>query len=1127
MKPFGNEAGFIWQALRSCGLKQQITWEDAVEEAKLIERESNQRLSELLFAHLEKAHQTMGAAPSSALAALRQRKWVLARRPVEAQHAQHAEPEAQAARMLHSLSELFPASQFHLVWAVAPTVHPDLGTAALLVPGKSVGKAPEILVSQLDACARAAPYLSSKGLSHPRLALGRCLKSILAVFEEIFRSHRAKATQLLRCLSVAYLPCLADSAGSAGAAGTGAALFEPRSTALRSAQSHVALSPALGILYNQESVRGIGVAMGVPEWPAVEVLKEAIPSFRPQAVALCAELAAGLERLKPKERPAARKGLKVPTNSGKLLRVEDVYINDAPWSKGKVETLDEKISSKDARLLGCTSVRDQLAKQCEDANDEDAFGQEADLVDQIALLLKDYSGRSDVVAEFVQNTDDFGASELKFVLSKERHVKDRVVDKRCENLQGPALYICSNKPLGEEDILRMQKVGGSAKQFEFASTGRFGVGLNVMYRYSECPQLCANGRLHFFDVSRSFVAREGQRRGKQYDLRQLQENFPDSLAPFEAFRKKYPVVFRLPLRTQRSKLGEAVTPEEVQRDLQQVAEEASSMLLFAKWLRSIRLETSGAGTGLICQHTVSMDQAQEKAHQEFFNSLPTTVQQVSKLQKDMTVCVWKRIASSLATKQSTVRAWVVVYNLALSSEPLRTLCRSLFDKALGGALLPLAAAAAPEDLSGDGRVCCGLPTPMASGATSWISGTFILSSSRKVIPLTAGADSPDHIAWNLEMLKGPAAQSLKTVMLECRSKVKRAQDVDKFFHLLSLGKSKGVLESTLAKATFSAALSDAIFPVVSSGGRSGASVEWVKGPSPLLRTACLPEDVQDALAFDGLELATLPPVPREIYEACLNDPARELTAQELCEFLASSWAAIRAKIFQSVELREAGMVVLSKDTWVTSLLKFAMISDWHCRLQNRAVYPVHACEHLEGVPLLRTADGKLCAFGSSNLRFNTDQQLLPTHKSLFLHKDTMEALQCIDLTKAKIPVRVEAPGVRGLELDDLVPYRKELEAMAVLQPDVGKNGRLKHLWCFIAKQGKIPTQPLRIPTQLKGWKLLPVHGTGEEALVVSLDFVWQTVAEADAKIRTALLEAGVYLLQSNVGAPAWRLLSAQ
>ena len=34
------EAGFIWQALRSCGLKQQITWKDAVEEAKHIERES-------------------------------------------------------------------------------------------------------------------------------------------------------------------------------------------------------------------------------------------------------------------------------------------------------------------------------------------------------------------------------------------------------------------------------------------------------------------------------------------------------------------------------------------------------------------------------------------------------------------------------------------------------------------------------------------------------------------------------------------------------------------------------------------------------------------------------------------------------------------------------------------------------------------------------------------------------------------------------------------------------------------------------------------------------------------------------------------------------------------------------
>ena len=47
--------------------------------------------------------------------------------------------------------------------------------------------------------------------------------------------------------------------------------------------------------------------------------------------------------------------------------------------------------------------------------------------------------------------------------------------------------------------------------------------------------------------------------------------------------------------------------------------------------------------------------------------------------------------------------------------------------------------------------------------------------------------------------------------------------------------------------------------------------------------------------------------------------------------------------------------------------------------------------------------------------------------------------------------------------------------MAVLQPDVGKNGRLKHLWCFIAKQGKIPTQPLSIdrthkgPQSKRGW----------------------------------------------------------
>ena len=222
---------------------------------------------------------------------------------------------------------------------------------------------------------------------------------------------------------------------------------------------------------------------------------------------------------------------------------------------------------------------------------------------QVKLILKDYNDKSDVVTEFVQNTDDFGATELTFVLSDEKFGAKRVVDSRCAALQGNAIYILSNKELREEDIKRMQRVGRSAKSVDFASTGRFGVGMNVFYRYSDCPQLFANGRIHFFDLTRNFVAKTNETRGKQFNRGKLEEMFPDSVQPFHSYIDDYPVVFRLPLRTRKSELGEKVELASVENDLRAVSANAFSMLLFAKSLQKLRFQ---GPRGVVTEHTAVM-----------------------------------------------------------------------------------------------------------------------------------------------------------------------------------------------------------------------------------------------------------------------------------------------------------------------------------------------------------------------------------------------------------------------------------------------------------------------------------------------------------------------------------------
>jgi hypothetical protein len=170
----------------------------------------------------------------------------------------------------------------------------------------------------------------------------------------------------------------------------------------------------------------------------------------------------------------------VPTSSGQLAPSSSVFINDAPWkSSSDARLLHEEVPPQAGRVLGCTSVRDQLARECETVVGED-FGQFEDLATRIKGLLRDYDDEFDVFTEHWQNSDDAGAERLLFLLDEATYKKDRLVSE-CAVLQGPALVFASSKPLSDEDICRIQCLGDSRKMNQFAQAGRFGVGLSCLY----------------------------------------------------------------------------------------------------------------------------------------------------------------------------------------------------------------------------------------------------------------------------------------------------------------------------------------------------------------------------------------------------------------------------------------------------------------------------------------------------------------------------------------------------------------------------------------------------------------------------------------------------------------------
>ena len=59
--------------------------------------------------------------------------------------------------------------------------------------------------------------------------------------------------------------------------------------------------------------------------------------------------------------------------------------------------------------------------------------------------------------------------------------------------------------------------------FSQLSGGGLALGLDMMFRYSDCPQLLTRGCLHYFDVLQGFVTRPGAGRGRTFTTKLLEE----------------------------------------------------------------------------------------------------------------------------------------------------------------------------------------------------------------------------------------------------------------------------------------------------------------------------------------------------------------------------------------------------------------------------------------------------------------------------------------------------------------------------------------------------------------------------------------------------------------------------
>ena len=644
----------------------------------------------------------------------------------------------------------------------------------------------------------------------------------------------------------------------------------------------------------------------------------------------------------PQHQPLPPTQIYLPDTACAMVVAHELLFDDTPWlsdslaggqqaaggqaasilsSASKRRRVHPSIAHETAARLGAQSLRLWLLGRNADTfalgqENVEAFGQYESLTSRLHNILELYADGVGILHELIQNSDDAGATEVSFIFDQAQHGDQSLLSPSMREWQGPALCVFNNAQFTPRDLRNICSIGSNAKLAAGNATGRFGLGFNAVYHFTDVPSFISGSHLVFFDPAAQFLpGATANNPGLKIKFagESFLEQFPDQFAPYllcgcDMVSPYNGTLFRFPLRNKhtasRSQLRKEEYSEEAMRGLfDSLHDEACELLLFLKNVRTVKAfvrreagaepellfqaeRSTAPGTrneGAIANYisgrggggTASVDAFYERLEKADVRQLPLEAMR-------LTVHLRHGPASP---RGDEVREedWLVCSALGRGARRICEMClkpegRRLKLMPWGGTAARLSVSKRPSSTADAGeaavatesagstpiagRAYCFLPLPSATGLPVHSNGYFELSANRRDI--WHGDDMVGvgqlRSEWNIALLQDVLAPCYAQLLLYARSLLHGPA-----FYALWPSSKPAEPWGSLVAAMYRLVLDQPLLRCEADGG------SWLSARSAIFADGGgfeLPDAARELLLRRGMPLAVVPaPVQRLLAEA--------------------------------------------------------------------------------------------------------------------------------------------------------------------------------------------------------------------------------------------------------------------